>query len=114
MLRTGWIAFFTYVYLSLAILGASLESTLMSGDKVSKLKGLTAWTELHWHDVLNPTVVIGAGTDFFNSLFAVITFDLAFLSGDEWIIFKYFAHIFAAVAVYGLIMTVIGIFSRDV
>lgn len=109
-----YMALIVFIWVTGSLMGAVIEGTYLGADQKSTLDKLLVWKEL---EIDQPWDVFGipvAAAGFFSSMFKMMTFNFAFLEGNEygqlfrWIIIAPFAAIF----IYGVIMTVIGLFSR--
>ena len=106
------LAFVVFIWVVGSILGGVIEQASLGTDEAGVLKNLTSWTEMRTEETFGPFAMVTFATNFFGSLWNMLTFDFAFLTGPwvyvRWIVF---APIIAMV-VYGAISVVLSIFSR--
>ena len=110
-----------FLYNSAGIMGATMENTMIGAigsDSKNTVDNLLVFQKIDFTDITGGFGIVGAVTGFFGALYTIMTFDFAFLqaTGDNkiytdvarWLLVGPF--IFAIV--WGLIATLVGVFSR--
>jgi len=115
MLSAKWIAFFTFVWLGGAFLGAIIEGAYIGEGERSVLNQLAVWQKIQEEQDWGFWEVVGVVPGFFAGLFNMITFNFAFIRGSDWELYRWIIMgPLITMFVYGLIMTLAGLFSRNV
>jgi hypothetical protein len=116
-----YLAILMFLYISAGIMGAAMEDTMIGAvgsDSKTTVDDLLVYQKIDFTDVTGGFGIVGAVGGFFTAVYTIMTFDFAFLeaTGDhaiytqvaKWILVGPF--IFAIV--WGLIATLVGVFSR--
>jgi len=115
MLRLSWVAFFCWVFLGGSLLGAIIEESYLGGGEQSVLNQIAFWQVIQEEQSWGVWEVAGIPYQFFKGMFNMITWNFAFIQGTDWEIYKWFIlGPFITAFVYGMIMTLVGIFTREV
>jgi len=111
-----YIALLVFIYTIGTLLSLLYEETYLSANEIGVLDGLLVWREMEIEQPWDVFKTVGPSADFFVSIFDMLTFNYSFLSGNEYVLLLriiLMAPIMALI-VYGLIMTLIGLFSRAI
>ncbi len=115
MLPAKYIAFFSFVWITGALMGAILEEAFIGAHEATAFKQITSWQELTEHQSWGVFSIVAAPLNFFKGLFNVLTFNFQFIQGSDWDLFRYMVLMpLSALAVYGLIMTLFGMFRKNI
>lgn len=114
MLAAKYIAFFMFVWVGGAILGAILEKAFVGEGQRSVLDDLTFWQKIQSEESWGFWEIPGAVPGFFTALFRMMTLNFNFVQGTDFELYRWFIVLpLVGLFVYGLVMTVIGIFTKD-
>ena len=108
-----------FLWIGAAIMGATMEGNQVgiqdgAGGEKTALDQVMAWKNVKFEDISDTFNVVGATGDFFKGIFNLMFFEFSFLKGNvyadlfRWVIL---GPILLAV-IWGVIVTVIGVFSR--
>jgi len=115
MLPAKYIAFITYVWLVGSIFGAIIEGAYLGQSQEGVLNRMAFWQKITEEQDWGFWEVVGAPAGLFDALFDMLSFKFAFIPGTDWELYSWIVGgPIVALFVYGLIMTVIGIFQRQV
>lgn len=115
MLSAKWIAFFIFIGLVGSLFGAIVEGAYLGEGQRGVLNQLSVWQKIQEEQSWGFWEVVGVIPGFFAGLFNLMTFNYAFIQGTEWELYRWI--IFGPLIglfVYGLVMTLAGLFSRNV
>ena len=109
-----FIALLIFIWITGSLMGSVIEGSYLGEAQKGTFDSLLVWKELEidqvW-DVFKIPVAVG---EFFGALYQMMAFDFSFLEGNSygqlfrWIILGPII----GVLVYGIIITVIGLFNR--
>lgn len=102
---TKWFIFFAVTFLCATLLSGVIEYQYL-GDASSTIYGLMIWREVSLTDPLSfITSIPSAGVSFIRGVWALFSWDYAFLTGDL-IIFRYFGWCISLGLIITFIMTI--------
>lgn len=109
-----YIGALVFLWIVAAMVGAIIEGATLSGNETGVLDDLTSWTEVKTTESWGVFRAVGALPGFFSALFTVLTFDFAFFDGT-WELVRWFVLVpLMVTVVFGLIVTFLGIFQRQI
>lgn len=107
-----WVAFFVFVWLSGALLGAIMDQSYIGAGEESCLNKMAFWQQIQEEEDFGVFTVIGAPVKFFTGLWEMVTFKFSFLEGTDWELYRWFVLGPLIVAfIFGAILTLMGIFK---
>ena len=110
-----------FLWISASLMGGFMENTMVGGAggaEESMMNNLLIYQTIDFTDITGGFGIIGAVTGFFGSLYTMMTFNYSFLhaTGDNKIytdIARWFlVGPFVFAIIWGLIATLVGVFSR--
>jgi len=115
MLPAKYVAFLIFVWLGGSMLGAVMEGAYLGEGEGGVLNQIAFWQTISEEQDWGFWEVIGSVPGFFQGMFDMLTLKFAFIQGTDWELYRWFVIApFVGLFVYGAIMTLAGIFSRNV
>ena len=108
-----YIAFFVFLFVVGTVLGLVIEDSTVSAGHQSTLNSLLVWQQVQSEESWGFLRIIGLIPDFFGALWSAMIWDFYFLSTGLAVYVKWFIWApLAAMFVWGLVITFIGIFQK--
>ena len=122
MLPAKYIALLFFLFAVMAIFGSILSGAAISGESgyligegdTTPLNKIMFWQTIASEENWGFFEVVGAVPGFFQGLFDLIFWNFSYLDGDMGIFKVIVLFPLSALVVYGLIMTLVGIFQKSV
>jgi len=122
MLPAKYIALLFFVFVVMAIFGAILSGAAITGEEgyligegdTDPLNKILFWQTISSEEGWGFFEVVGGVLGFFQGLFDLITWNFSYLDGDMEIFKVVVLYPLSALVVYGLIMTLVGIFQKSI